>query len=216
MNDDDITTTIDTPAHLPPIQLLVPLCLSADDCGERHTWLEAYALMTITPQGTALQFDGEIHIGNRYVDDPAFVQHLADALDPAAVLAGFDLDTMIRELGRLPLDVEEPGPALEMLGKLNAMLEEHPPIDLDCNDDARSAVRRHAEANGLTLDVPAGQCNRHEIARAIADHAGAYVLALAEQFIPAALEMRLIGAWADWHLSHVPVLQPAPAEGMIQ
>lgn len=203
-------TITDTTADLPPIQLLIAHVLSAEHDGDKHAWLHAFCLLTITPLADSVKLTGEVRLGHRYAENWELVQHLADALDPTAVLAGYDLDTAINRLGRLPIDARKPASALALLNKLEAMIDNQCCLDVGCTDDMRIMVHNSAIAHGLELHAELNQCSLEQLAIALSDKAGACVLALGECYIPEDLQPQLIAAWRHWHRNQMPVFPPAP------
>lgn len=207
-----INTNTDTnvATDLTTIQVLVPLVLSAENDGNLHTWLSAFCLMTITPGPGTVQLTGQVHIGYRYDENTEMVQHLADALDPTAALAGYDLDNAIAQLGQLPSDSTAPAPSLEVLEKLQAMTEHQLPLDVGCDEDTRFLVHANAVVHGLKMNANPGQGNLDQLALSLRDRAGAIVIALGDLYIPAALQPHLIAAWQRWHRTQVPVFPSVP------
>lgn len=203
-------TITDTTADLPPIQLLIPHVLSAEHDGDRHAWLHAFCLLTITPLADTVELTGEVRLGHRYAENWELVQHLADALDPTAVLAGHDLDSAINRLGRLPIDAREPASALTLLSKLEAMIDNQCCLDVGCTEDMRIIVHNSAIAHDLELHAELDEGNLDQLAIALRDKAGACVLALGECYIREDLQSQLIAAWHHWHRTQVPVFPPAP------
>ena len=200
-----------TVAAIPAIQLLVPTCMSAEHRGDRYTWLHGFCLLTVQPTNSSVTLTGDVYVGHRMSENRDFVQHLANALDPDAVLAGYDLDTAIDILGRLPLDAADPVPAIELMSKLSAMLENHSPIDLAGDCDSQLEVQNQGNARDLRREFEVDECNPRQLARNLADHASACLLALGELYLPEVLQPKLIAAWEAWLRSHEPVFPPAPA-----
>lgn len=192
-------TDTDTDTDLPPIQLLLPHVLTADHDGQTHAWLNAFCLLTMTPGAGTVEVTGKVLVGERYSDNVRLLQHLNDALDPSAVLAGYDLDETIAKLGRLPIDAEDSAPALDLLGKLHAMIENQCVIDMGCSEALRRSVRDHAAIQELELVDEIDSSNPDRLASALRDMAGACLLALSDAYVPAKLEMDLIIAWTIWH-----------------
>lgn len=205
-----INTDTNTTAELPPIQLLIPHVLSAEHDGDRHAWLHAFCLATITPRMGTVELTGEVRIGHRYAENLDLVQHLVDALDSTAVLAGYDLDSAINQMGRLPLGAREQAPALALLSKLEAMIEHQLPLDVGCSEDMRIMVHNNAIAHDLELHAELDRCNLDQLAISLRDKAGACVLALADIYIPDDLQPQVIAAWRRWHRTQVPVFPPRP------
>ena len=75
-------------SSVPPVQMLIPLCETANDTGVSLAWLHAYCVVTIRPVGGALQLNGRISLGQRYGENLELVRNLAAALNSGAVLAG--------------------------------------------------------------------------------------------------------------------------------
>lgn len=195
---------------MPPIQLLIPKCMSAEHRGDRYTWLHGFCLLTIQPTSDTVTLVGEVYVGHRMSENRMFVQHLANALDPDAVMAGYDLDTAIDKLGRLPIDAADPVSAIELLSRFRAMLEKYAPIDLAGDWDSQLEVQNQGNARDLRREFDADECNPQQLARNLADHASACVLALGELYLPEVLQPKLIAAWEAWHRIYQPVFPPTP------
>jgi hypothetical protein len=224
-------TNDDTRAELPPIQLLIAACPITDQPGDRYAWLHGYCLLTIQPGPHNVDVTGEVRIGHRYAENADLVRHLADALDPGAVLAGYDLDDTISRLGRLPIDADQPATALALLAKLKAMIEAHPPLDVGCDEDSKIMVHNQSVAHDLEASenfdlfdetlavggVEIRSChnrgNPKRLAVELADTAGACVLALGECYLPEELGPQLLAAWQRWRRSQTPVFPSGP--GMV-
>lgn len=193
--------------NFPPIQLLIPSFGTSNGMPSCYTWLHGYCLLTITPlPKNNVLVRGEVRIGERYAENPQIVKHLADALDPDCVLAGYGLDDMIAMFGRLPIGADQPDPGLAVLEKLKAMLENWLPMDVGCDEEAREIVRIQAEAHELTLTDAALELRTDNAAVALADKAGACALTLAELYMPDWMHLPVLCAWHNWRTSHLPVL----------
>jgi len=227
MNDiNDINDT----QQLPPIQLLIASCATIEDQETRLGWLQGYCVLTFRPVGAGLQLDGEVCIGERYGENSAMIQDLADALDPDAVLAGYDLTDTIGRLGRLPIGAKDPDPSLNLLAKLKTMLEQRSPIDLALTEDSQTEVTLQAlrhqlgfgeELDGSEEDFPpdfafdtAGQDhgNPHQMAVDLANMAGDCLLALGNIYLADELRPQLLAAWQEWRDNFKPRL-PLPQNG---
>lgn len=224
MNDNDNRP-------LPPIQLLITSCAITDCDSMRLAWLHGYCLLTYRPVGAGLHLDGEILIGERYGENLAMTQHLADALDPDAVLAGYDLTDMISRLGRLPIESNDPQPALDLLAKLRAMLDRQSPIDLAINDESQTAVTLQALRDQLGSDdelsdaaegelfefgmLAANQNggSPHPLALDLAETAGACLLAIGKLYLADELQSELLAAWQQWRDNFQPPLLPPEIGG---
>lgn len=216
---------------LPPVQLLVTTCGTTDNPGMRLAWLHGYCLLTYKPDGAGLRLDGEVRIGESFGENLAMVQALVDALDPTAVLAGFDLTSMISQLGRLPIEANDPAPSLELLAKLKSMLEHRSPIELALTEDSQTEVSVQAFCNRpgsvedstdaelgdlLTFgEVNSGHGNfdPHRMAVDLADTAGAYMLALGNIYLADDVRPKLEAALRRWRENFAPHLPPRDADG---
>ena len=138
--------------QLPPIQLLVPACTATDAGGVRLGWLHGYCSLILRHAGRDLTIEGEVRIGDRYGQNASLTQALADALEPGAVLAGSDLTAIIADLGRLPIEADDPAPAVSLLERLRAMLEEQTPLDLALNEHSREEVLSQAFQHDLLVN----------------------------------------------------------------
>lgn len=215
-NDNDNPT-------FPPIQLLIPICATVDDGGMRLAWLHGYSLVTFWPGGAGMQLAGQVRIAERYGENLGLIRDLADALDPDAVLAGYDLTDVIGKLGRLPIEANEPQPALDLLAKLKSMLEFHDPIDLAIDDNSQTEVTlqllRHEFGNddelytaadddlfefGLIADQDS--TNPHRLAVDLVETAGAYLLAIGELYLSEEFRPALLEAVANWQSNVQPQL----------
>ncbi len=218
--------------HLPPIQLLVPACASTDAAtdatGLRLGWLHGYCLLTLRHVGADLTIDGEVRIGNRYGENAALTQALADALEPGAVLAGCDLTSIIGQLGRLPIEANNPAPALHLLAKLRTMLEQQAPLDLALSEQSSEEVLLQALHHKLIVDddpvdeygepldfggtsAGTGNGNPHRQATDLADTAGLYLLTVGSLYLAEEQQMQLLTAWQAWRGSFQPLL-PLPTD----
>ena len=197
----------------PPIQLLVPICPTFEGDGMTLAWLHGYALLTYRPDGAGMTFDAEIRINERYRENLALIRSLADALDPKAVVAGYDLTLIIGNLGRLPIESKQPRPALDLLDKLKTMLETFDPIDLSINDTTQSEVAlqlmRHqlgVEAEGAINDeliefgpFDEGQSlNVLSIGNDLIETAAAYMLSIGQLCLAAEILPLLTDAVNQW------------------
>lgn len=209
--------------NLPPIQLLVPACSVADASNLRLGWLHGYCLLTLRHEATGLTIDGEVHIGERHGENAALTQSLADALIPGAALAGDDLTAIIGQLGRLPIEANNPAPALDLLAKLKTMLEQETPLDLALTDYSRDEVMVQALRHGLVVnDEPIdeygelldfvgkpgrGIGNPYRQAIDLADTAGLYLLTIGSVYLEDAHQSQLLEAWQTWRDGVQPQLQ---------
>lgn len=216
---------------LPPIQLLITACATTNNPGMRLGWLHGFALLTCTPAGAGLQIDGEVRIGEFFGENLAMIQDLADALDPEAVLAGYDLTSTISQLGRLPTEANDPRPSLDLLTKLKSMLERQSPIELALTDDSQTEVAVQAVCNelgsaeglddaehGNLLDFGhpiSGHENvdPHLMAIDLADTAGAYMLAIGNLYLADELRPKLEAALRRWRENLTPQLPMRDADG---
>lgn len=200
----------------PPIQLLVPTCPAVDAAGMNLSWLHGYCVMTLQPVGSGVRLSGELRVGERYGQNLSMIRDLAAALIPDAVLAGYDLTDSVSTLGRLPIEANDPQPALEVLAKLKSMLEAHDPIDLAIDDYSQTEVTlqhlRHqlgsddplnAEDDLFEIGMPDDDISilPHRVAAALIEGAGAYLLAIGEMYLADELRPALSAAWGNWELS---------------
>jgi len=220
--------------HLPPIQLLVPACASTDAAtdatGLRLGWLHGYCLLTLRHVGADLTIDGEVRIGNRYGENTALTQHLADALEPGAVLAGCDLTSIIGQLGRLPIEANNPAPALHLLTKLRTMLEQQAPLDLALSEHSSDEVLLQALQHKLIVDdepvdefgepldfggtsASTGNGNPRRQATDLADTAGLYLLTVGSLYLDEEQQPQLLAAWQAWRESLQSQLQLPTDDG---
>ena len=179
----------DNGGRRPLIQVLVPALRTVDQPGMSFAWLNGYCLLSCRLEGHGVILGGEVRIGEHLADNPSLIASLADALDPAAVLAGMDLTSVVSGLGRLPFDAPDQAPALAVLTKLRSMLEHHKPIDL-------------GQPDGDGLD----RLNPSLLAEMLADQAGACLLALSQTALPDVHQGTVQAAWQKWRQSLVPVL----------
>lgn len=215
--------------NLPPIQLLVPACAAADASGLRLGWLHGYCLLTLRYVGAGLTIDGEVGIGDRYGQNASLTQALADGLEPGAALAGCDLTAIIADLGRLPIEADDPAPAISLLEKLRAMLEEQTPLDLALNGNSRDEVLLQAFKHDLLVNddpvddygeplnfggpkIGTGNGNPHRQAIELADTAGLYLLTVGSIHLEESQQPHLAAAWQAWRKNFQPLL-PIPNEG---
>lgn len=203
----------------PLFQVLIPACQTIDQPGAGYAWLNGYCVLSCRLDTDNVVLCGEVRIGEHLAENPELITGLADTLDPAAVLAGRDLTSMLSSLGRLPIDAADPAPALALLTKLRNMLEQNRPIDLIITPKSRNAVLLEAKArapgssrNGLSYRVgqPFGEDldsgNPHLLAEILADHASACLFALGRLTLSHVQQVNLDVAWRTWRQSLVPVL----------
>lgn len=215
--------------NLPPIQLLVPACAAADASGLQLGWLRGYCLLTLRYVGAGLAIDGEVGIGDRYGQNAELTQALADALEPGAALAGCDLTAIVSKLGRLPIQATNPAPALDLLAKLKAMLEQETPLDLALNEQSRDEVLNQALRHGLIVNDESvdeygeplnfgepeggsGSGNPYRQAIDLADTAGVYLLTVGSIYLEEKQQPQLAAAWQAWRKNFQPLL-PIPNGG---
>ena len=216
---------------LPPIQLLITACATTNNPGMRLGWLHGFALLTCTPAQAGLQIDGEVRIGEFFGENLAMIQDLADALDPDAVLAGYDLTSTMSQLARLPTEANDPKPSLDLLAKLKSMLERHSPIELALTDDSQTEVAVQAISGkfgsiegfddaelGNLLDfgeAVSGHDNvdPNSMAIDLADTASAYMLAVGNLYLADELRPQLETALRRWRDNLTPQLPMRDADG---
>ena len=211
----------------PPLQVLIPACRSVRQPEADYVWLHGYSLLTMRVGINAIQLDGEVKIGHRFAENTELVSSLADALDPAAVIVGVDLTSMVSTLGRLPIDADDPAPALAVLSKMRSMLEGHEPIDLGITDQTMNLVYAERLFIEFTVDPdqidPDGNrsdhadvdsCNPRLLAEYLADEAGACLFSLGQIILTEAQHGQLATAWRNWRQHLIPSLPPeeTPAE----
>lgn len=216
--------------NLPPIQVLVPACTATDVSGLRLGWLHGYCLLTLRHVGADLTIDGEVRIGDRFDENTSLIQALADALEPGAALAGCDLTAIIGKLGRLPIEANNPAPALDLLAKLKTMLEQETPLDLALSEHSRDEVLTQALRHGLIVndepvdeygeplqfggpDAGTGNGNPYRQAIDLADTGGVYLLAVSSLYLEEAQQPQLIAAWQAWRGSFQPLLDLPSNDG---
>lgn len=204
----------------PPIQLLIPLCQTGDDDGRLMVWLHGYCLVTIRPVGPDLQLSGRITLGGRYRENLDLIRGLACALQPGAVIAGYDLHHALGRLGKLAVDANDPKPALALLARLGSMLGFHDPLDLAVDDQSQTEVavqclRLPPGVDQETRDAlddelfEAGfseetSLRPHRVTAELLDNARAYIGTIAELYFPEELRPAFIDAWDAWELSVQP------------
>ena len=216
---------------LPPIQLLITACATTNNPGMRLGWLHGFALLTCTPAGAGLHIDGEVRIGEFFGENLAMIQDLTDALDPNAVLAGYDLTSTMSQLGRLPTEANDPGPSLSLLTKLKLMLEHQSPIELALTDDSQTEVAVQAISNKFGSierfnDAELGNLlafgeaisghenvDPHLMAIDLADTARAYMLALGNLYLPDELRPQLEAVLRRWRENLTPQFPMRNADG---
>lgn len=212
----------------PSIQLLVPSCQTVDDAGSGLTWLHGFCLVTFRPVGPGVQLGGIVRVGARYGENPAMVRELAKALDPAAVLAGDDLTSIVGSIGRLPIEANDQQPALDVLAKLKAMLMVHDPIDLAMDDHSRTEVLvQHIRLLPGIEDDTNDAINDAWLAADVADRASvapqhlaveliqnarACVLAIGEIYLDEELRPALLAALENWERTEPLFTVPQDAE----
>lgn len=204
----------------PPIQLLIPLCQTADDDGRLLVWLHGYCLVTIRHVGVGFQLSGRIALGQRYSENLDLIRGLASALHSGAILAGYDLHHAIGQLGKLAVDASDPKPALELLVMLKCALGFHDPIDLAIDDQSQSEVAvqclrlppgmDQAATDALDAELfEAGFSDEtslrpHRIAADLMDSARGQVGAIAALYFPEKMQPPLLAAWDAWECSIQP------------
>jgi hypothetical protein len=206
MPDNDYKT-------LPPIQVLAVACASIGEPQLHCAWLHGFALLTLQPTDDDVHVSGMVMTGEQYVDDGVLTTALAEALNPDAILAGIDLTGMMSRLGRLPIEVVDQAPSLALLGKLEAMLENHEPIDLTISMETQVALAVKVYNHRLLFrEEPGKQVNRiglqlfgcpdnfntNYLAAELTDTAGATALAIGDVYLEAAHRQPLLNAWQRW------------------
>jgi hypothetical protein len=208
-----------------PIQLLITACPTTCEQEHGYAWLHGYCLLSYQEVNGAVHLNGQVRIGNRYTEDPAVLSDLAQALNPRARLAGLDLTDTISRVSRLAIDAENQQPALTLLLRLKAMLEEVPPIELALNEEGLTelvaqirlrelgtcdVLEGRAElklvARGLTLLNNRDNGNPHRLAVELADTAGACILSAGELYLAENLRPKLSAAWQHWRRTLKPKL----------
>lgn len=214
----------------PPIQLLIPECLTVDQDGSPLTWLHGYCLVTYSPVGAGLKLNGVVRIGERFAENLDMIRDLTEALDPDAVLAGYDLTASISLIGRLPIEANDPQPALDLLAKIKAMLEMHDPIDLSIDDNSQTQVtvqllrNQFGDEDGsiaaaddelfeMGLLALHDSSNPSHVAADLTEAAGAYMLALGELYIPDELGTDFRDAVELWERNVEPKLPALTVTG---
>lgn len=210
---------------LPPIQLLIPSCFTVDNEGVNLTWLHGYCLMTLRHKGAGLQLEGQVRVGERYGENIDLIRELAGALGSGNVLAGYDLTGTISRLGRLPVEANDPEPALDLLAMLKSMLTFHDPLDVAIDGDSQTEVlvqhlrhdaamdeeTRHAIedelfergfADGVSIDP---RC----LAIDLIENARACLLAVGEIYLAEEMRPLLLSAWEEWERTKLPHQLPA-------
>lgn len=177
----------------PAIQLLIIACSAFGPPSERCAWLHGFCLLTLHPGGSPVLAQAKVATGERYCDDRPLIQELTRLIDPNATLAALDLTSMLGKLGRLPIDATDQGPALELLDRLETMIEAKAPIDLALSADDRGQVARHAQEQQLGITERLGDgtgsalfgvmdnANPAALAMMMAETADACALALVEK-----------------------------------
>lgn len=135
----------------PAIQLLIIAASTFGPPAERCAWLHGFCLLTLRPDGSPVLTRAKVATGERYCDDGPLISELTRLLDTSAILAGPDLTGMLSKLGRLAIDATDQRPALELLDKLETMIEVNPPIDLALFAETRGHVARHAREQQLGI-----------------------------------------------------------------
>lgn len=214
----------------PPIQLLIPECLTVDQDDSPLTWLHGFCLVTYSPLGVGLKLNGVIRIGERFAENLDMIRDLTEALDPEAVLAGYDLTAAISSIGRLPIEANDPQPALDLLARIKAMLEMHDPIDLSIDDSSQTQVTvqllrnqfndeegKIAAADDELFEMGLlglhDSSNPSHVAADLTEAAGAYLLAIGQLYIPDELGPDFRAAVERWERDVQPQLPPRQADG---
>lgn len=197
----------------PAIQVLAVACASIGEPELHCAWLHGFALLTLQPTHDNVHVSGLVMTGEQYVDDGVLTTALADALNPDALLAGIDLTGMISRLGRLPIEVVDQGPSLALLGKLEAMLDKHDPIELTISMESQVALAvkvfnhrllfreepgKQVNRIGLQLFGCPDNFNANYLAAELADTAGAAALAIGDLYLETAHHQPLLQAWQRW------------------
>ena len=207
---------------VPPIQLLIPLCHTIDEPDGSLAWLLGYCLVSLRTVGGAIQLDANICLGARFGENLALIQGLAFALNPRAVLAGYDCHDLVSKLSRLPIEAGDPEPAFDLLATLRAMLSGHDPVDLALDEESLTEVARqylglapglHQEGRDMPHNDAAEDGSSDEsrsrlphVAADLVDIARSYVGSLAALYFPEKVQPAIITAWDEWELSIQPQL----------
>lgn len=204
---------------VPPVQLLIPLCETANDTGVSLAWLHAYCVVTIRPVGGVLQLNGRISLGQRYGENLELVRNLAAALNSGAVLAGHDLTDVISKLGRLSIDANDAKPALRLLAMLKCMLCCHDPINLAIDIDSQTqvavqqlqlhpgmdqATKNAIDAGWFETGLGEVSVRPYRIASDLVERARACIGAIAEIYLAGEQKPVLRAAWEKWEHSIQP------------
>lgn len=213
----------------PPIQLLVAACAAFGDPDPRCAWLHGFALLTAQPAGASVHLSGTLLTGERYAADRHLVEALEDALDETAVLAGNDLTELVSRLGRLPIDATDQTLALALLRKLEAMIENHCPLDLSLPGGGNLLAAVKAQAHQLeycqgydgegvgtasSFSASTDNINPAFLAAQLADTAGALLLTVGEMYLEPELQQPLLDAWQTWRTDqHARWLAERPEDG---
>ena len=208
--------------RLPAIQLLIPSCIIVDEGQTQLAWLDSYCLVTYSPGAANLKLDGVVRIGERFAENLEMIRDLTDALDPQAQLAGYDLTSVIGQLGRLPIEANDPQPALDLLAKIKAMLDMCDPIDLAIDVNSQTEVTVQLSRNHLgedntraVPDLELGEIgllanpdysNPYSIAADLTELASAYMLAIGQLYIPEELLPAFRDAVEGWERNVKPQL----------
>ena len=216
---------------LPPIQLIVPLCQTVDDAGSTLAWLHGYCLATFRIVGAGIRLDGTLAIGKRYGENLGLINDLASALDAGAVLAAYDCHDLISRLGRLPIEANDPKPALELLAMLKCMLNFHDPIDLAIDDDSQTEVavqylRLPVGMDQETRDAldddlfETGWSNEtdlrpHRVASDLIESTRAYIGAIGALYFAEEMRSPLLTAWDAWERAIQPQIEKLSFEDEI-
>ena len=198
-------------------QVLIAVCQNVPQPYGGYSWLYGYCLLTCRIGMTTIQLSGEVDIGDRYEENAEMIASLAEALDPSASLVGIDLTNLVSELGQLPIDADEPEPALALLSKLQSMLESRDPVDLSITGEGRKLL--HAERLLAEFACPADQINRAAdlknlnridsrnpalLAEYLADEAGACLLGFGQLRLTQAQQTALHAQWQTLRRNVIP------------
>ena len=216
MEHDNANT--DPHSQWPLIQLLIPACQATAGPGTHYAWLNGYCLINCKVGADEIVLSGEVRIGDHLAENFDLISGLAAALDPSALLAGWDLHGTLSALGRLPIDAINPAPALDLLTKIKSMLRTHTPIDLGITPDSRDAVLASARfwnlgggGGGISYKVGqlssegVGSGNPRLLAEMLADEGSACLLALGQLFLTQVPRVKMDTAWQRWRRSVVPI-----------